>query len=123
MAGLEQLSKLSTSFKGKTTFYLAAAVSDFYMPDHKMAEHKIQSRSQSMPAVDCKEHEFAAQIEGAPLEICLEPVPKLLGLIKAWNPTASVISFKLETDETILESKALGAISKYGVDLVVANLL
>ena len=50
-------------------------------------------------------------------------MPKLLGMIKEWCPRAKVISFKLETDETLLEGKAQAAINKYGVDLVIANLL
>ena len=33
------------------------------------------------------------------------------------------MSFKLETDPNILISKATGAITKYGVDCVIANLL
>ena len=52
----------------------------------------------------------------------LKPVPKKMGELKqSWNPSTTLVSFKLETDLEILESKALGAISKYGVDLVVAN--
>jgi len=52
----------------------------------------------------------------------LAPVPKKLGLIKSeWNPNTVLISFKLETDVQILERKALGAITSYGVDMVVAN--
>ena len=62
--------------------YLAAAVSDFYLPNP--AEHKIQSSAQKT------------------LKIELEPVPKLLGQIKVWAPSARVISFKLETDPAIL---------------------
>merc|ERR1711974_289575 len=42
---------------------------------------------------------------------------------RSWCPDAFVVSFKLETDETILKSKARGAIQKYVVDCVVANML
>jgi len=50
------------------------------------------------------------------------PVPKRLGSVrKEWNPRTVLISFKLETDSKILESKARGAIAKYDVDMVVAN--
>ena len=38
-----------------------------------------------------------------------------------WCPEALCVSFKLETDIKILESKARGSIAKYGMDLVVAN--
>lgn len=41
LQGLEQLSKISAESDIKTVFYLAAAVSDFYIPPDRMAEHKI----------------------------------------------------------------------------------
>jgi len=99
---------------------LAAAVSDFYVPDDALPEHKIQSAAGG--------GDTAA--DGS-LTLQLQPVPKMLGAIKglgggggaAWAPRAFVVSFKLETDSAILLSKAAGAIAKYGVDLVCANLL
>lgn len=69
------------------------------------------------------------------LQLQLRPVPKMLGAIKlgraavegpsaaAWAPAALLVSFKLETDESILFKKALGSLTEYGVDVVVANLL
>eukprot|EP00850_Spirogloea_muscicola_P024435 SM000819S22597 [mRNA] locus=s819:22:1351:+ [translate_table: standard] len=84
-------------------FYLAAAVSDFYLPWAAMAEHKIQS-------------------ERGPLELSLARVPKMLGLLRrAWAPDAFCISFKLETDESILLSKAARSRVHYGMHAVVAN--
>lgn len=53
----------------------------------------------------------------------LLPVPKKLGVIKQINPNAFAISYKLETDEEILESKALMSLKKYNMDMVIANLL
>jgi len=82
---------------------LAAAVSDFYLPEPEMEEHKIQSS------------------EGA-LTLALRPVPKLLGDLKwKWAPDALCVSFKLETDMQILIQKAAGAIAKYSMDAVMAN--
>jgi phosphopantothenate-cysteine ligase len=40
-----------------------------------------------------------------------------------WAPRAFVVSFKLETNPAILLAKASGALIKYRVDLVCANLL
>ncbi|EKX47912.1 hypothetical protein GUITHDRAFT_69144, partial [Guillardia theta CCMP2712] len=89
----------------RAMIYLAAAVSDYFIPDHLMEEHKIQSGSDN-------------------LNICLTPTPKCLSLLKkTWCPRAVVVSFKLETDESILMKKATGAIEKYKVDCVVANIL
>ena len=54
----------------------------------------------------------------------MQSVPKMMGHIKQyWNPSTLLVSFKLETDMSILEQKALGAITNYGVDMVVANQL
>ncbi|KAM1074590.1 hypothetical protein ACFX11_019768 [Malus domestica] len=83
--------------------YLAAAVSDFYVPWKSMAEHKIQSGS-------------------GPLDMRLVQVPKmLLVLRKDWAPMAFCISFKLETDSKILLEKADMALKKYKVHMIVAN--
>jgi phosphopantothenate-cysteine ligase len=58
-------------------FYLAAAVSDFYVPTCEMPEHKIQSSA-------------------GPLELKMQPTPKLLSpLVKDWAKKAFVVSFKV----------------------------
>ncbi|KAG7280522.1 LOW QUALITY PROTEIN: hypothetical protein CRUP_022052 [Coryphaenoides rupestris] len=76
----------------KAMFYLAAAVSDFYIPACDMPEHKIQSSN-------------------GPLQISMKMVPKILSpLVKDWAPHAFVISFKLETDSSILLDKARKAL-------------
>ena len=83
--------------------YLAAAVSDFYVASKSL--HKIQS-------------------DGGTLTVELNPVPKCLGLLtKSWCPEAMTVSFKLETDHTILRKKAEKAVYKYGVTMVIGNLL
>ncbi|CAG5119471.1 unnamed protein product [Candidula unifasciata] len=85
--------------------YLAAAVSDFYIPPEQMPEHKIQSS------------------EG-PRHLHLEMTPKMLKpLVKEWAPKAFVISFKLETDTSLLVDKAKKALDTYHHQVVVANLL
>lgn len=86
-------------------FYLAAAVSDFYIPDSEMPEHKIQS-------------------SGGPLQITMKMVPKLLSpLVKDWAPKAFIISFKLETDPSIIINRARKALEIYRHQVVVANIL
>ncbi|XP_049590508.1 phosphopantothenate--cysteine ligase [Syngnathus scovelli] len=89
----------------KAMFYLAAAVSDFYIPACDMPEHKIQSSN-------------------GPLQLSLKMVPKILSpLVKDWAPQAFVISFKLETDAAILLDKARRALETYRHQAVVANVL
>ncbi|CAE8606085.1 unnamed protein product [Polarella glacialis] len=84
---------------------LAAAVSDFYVPEKEMSAEKIQSRS----------------LDG--LTIQLRNVPKMLGALRLWAPEAFVVSFKLETNPNILLAKAAGSLQKYGVDAVCSNVL
>eukprot|EP01041_Mallomonas_annulata_P002583 gene2583-5055_t len=96
---LERLALLVAPMGSQVMFYLAAAVSDFYISDDRMVMHKIQSSEA--------------------LELILNQVPKCLGtLISEWAPRSFVVSFKLETDDAILLRKARGAILKYGVHLV-----
>ncbi|XP_075975876.1 phosphopantothenoylcysteine synthetase [Anticarsia gemmatalis] len=89
----------------RALLYLAAAVSDFYIPKDRVPTHKMQSES------------------GAPI-IQLHLVPKMLApLVNLWVPEAYVVSFKLETDEGLLIPKARAALEKYKHKMVVANLL
>lgn len=89
----------------KVCFYLAAAVSDFFIPDCEMVEHKIQSR-------------------GNELVLNMHQVPKVLKtLVADWVPSSFVVTFKLETDSTLLKTKAYYAIDCYGHDLVIGNIL
>lgn len=85
--------------------YLAAAVSDFYIPAKELPEHKIQSSD-------------------GPMSLSLHLVPKMLKpLVKDWVPDAYVISFKLETDMELLIPKAQKALTTYNHRLVIANIL
>ena len=68
-------------------FYLAAAVSDFFVPQHRMAEHKIQSGD--VPS-------SGPSSGGKKLVIDLDPVPKFLKrLVEQWAPEAMIVSFKV----------------------------
>ncbi|TDH67052.1 hypothetical protein CCR75_006933 [Bremia lactucae] len=90
-------------YKERALFLLAAAVSDFYITQEKLALHKIPSQH-------------------SPLKLTLQQVPKMLGVLRhAWAPQSFVVSFKLETDWKILRQKAKQAIAKYAMHLVIAN--
>ncbi|CAL7934750.1 unnamed protein product [Xylocopa violacea] len=90
--------------RNNAILYLAAAVSDFYIPSNELSVHKIPS---------C-----------GPSTLSLQLVPKILApLVSLWVPEAFVVSFKLETDETLLISKARNALNKYKHNLVIANML
>ena len=77
LALLEFICKAISTIGKNALIYLAAAVSDFYLPKNEMPTHKIQSN-----------------VNG--LELKLKPTPKLLGKLKAeWCPSAFITSFKL----------------------------
>ena len=93
------------SFGSRVLLYLAAAVSDFYLPLDAMRAHKTQSSA-------------------GDLELKLKTTPKILKTLREdWVPDAFLVTFKLETDPEILMRKARGALDAYGHQVVVANLL
>ncbi|KAL1540509.1 Phosphopantothenate--cysteine ligase 2 [Salvia divinorum] len=103
LQNLQLIASSMSSLGSRALFYLAAAVSDFYVPWESMAVHKIQSSS-------------------GPLDMRLVQVPKMLLVLRRdWAPKAFCISFKLETDKEILLKKARTALEKYNMDMVVAN--
>jgi phosphopantothenate-cysteine ligase len=125
---LREVAKLMQPLGSKALFYLAAAVSDFFVPYDRMVEHKIQSNEEFSQKADANlGHDSkrpAARTEGKSLIIDLEPVPKFLkALVDAWAPEAMIVSFKLETDPSILVTKAQYALDKYAHHLVIGNLL
>eukprot|EP00585_Thalassiosira_rotula_P001220 CAMPEP_0196161558 /NCGR_PEP_ID=MMETSP0910-20130528/47393_1 /TAXON_ID=49265 /ORGANISM="Thalassiosira rotula, Strain GSO102" /LENGTH=572 /DNA_ID=CAMNT_0041426503 /DNA_START=39 /DNA_END=1757 /DNA_ORIENTATION=+ len=115
--------------------YLAAAVSDFYIPDEKKVLHKIQSRDYGIKSQASSSTESSNGGDGggettSPMQVqsdntltlTLYPVPKVIpSLRKDWCPNAFVISFKLETDPSILRQKAVMAMERNDVHMVVGN--
>lgn len=111
-------------------FYLAAAVSDFFVPRERLREHKIQSTSEEDTANGDDTDGAASTEKKSPsgskkLIIDLDPVPKLLKrLVDGWAPEGSmIVSFKLETDPDLLIDKARQALERYAHHLVIGNLL
>jgi hypothetical protein len=112
--------------------YLTAAVSDFYVPYDKMAAHKIQSRdygidassSSSLPnSGEERGDAMTIQSDGT-LTVKFYPVPKMIPNIRrVWCSNAFVVSFKLETDSTILQQKSVLAMEKADVHMVIGNVL
>jgi len=123
---LREVAQLMRPLGTRAMFYLAAAVSDFFVPQDRMVEHKIQSNEEfSENAADgSKAKPPAARTEGRSLIIDLEPVPKFLKqLVDGWAPESIIVSFKLETDPSILVKKAQYSLNKYAHHLVIGNLL
>ncbi|KZZ91603.1 phosphopantothenate-cysteine ligase [Ascosphaera apis ARSEF 7405] len=185
---LRALAKEMRPLGPNALFYLAAAVSDFFIPRNRMAEHKIQSSNEpptSSPSREEESKDEGAKGDQSPgagsttssnppspgaasdissreiytgyndssthidhpskspqptdnnkkkkdphpyhkkLIIDLDPVPKFLTvLVNGWAPQGSmIVSFKLETDPSLLMSKSQQAINRYCHHLVIGNLL
>ncbi|KAJ9205084.1 hypothetical protein DTO164E3_1707 [Paecilomyces variotii] len=125
---LRSLAILMRPLGPNALFYLAAAVSDFFIPRDRMAEHKIQSSEVPVISEDqiyTGENESQPSRNGKKLVIDLDPVPKFLHrLVDGWAPDGSmIVSFKLETDPSLLVNKARTALQRYSHHLVIGNLL
>ncbi|GJQ13255.1 hypothetical protein GpartN1_g5046.t1 [Galdieria partita] len=114
LCALRQIALSLNPFGKKVIMFLAAAVSDFYVPESELPEHKISSS-----VLQGDEEDWQASQSYL---LRLYHVPKCLGLLKSkWAPEAYVVAFKLETDANVLLEKAKKTIDQYGVDIVVAN--
>ena len=140
---LRALSHLLSPLGPNALLYLAAAVSDFFVPPERMSEHKIQSTDMAALAAAAAaaegggtstpangEEEFD-NFDATPkvarskrLVVDLDPVPKFLkNLVDGWAPQGMIASYKLETDPSILVHKARHSLGRYQHHLVIGNLL
>jgi phosphopantothenate-cysteine ligase len=141
---LRAISRLMAPLGPNGLLYLAAAVSDFFVPPERMAEHKIQSTDavKNFPgqsplnpvpasAQPQEEEESFDNFDSSPtvprhkrFVIDLDPVPKFLkSLVDGWAPQGMIVSYKLETDPSILVHKARYSLDRYQHHLVIGNLL
>lgn len=123
---LRRISILMRPLGPKALFYLAAAVSDFFLPRDRLSEHKIQSSetNRADEAAEPGSSGSATTSQGKSLMVNLNPVPKFLkSLVDGWAPEGMIISFKLETDPSLLVFKAQQALVRYSHHLVIGNLL
>lgn len=144
---LRAIARLMKPLGPRALLYLAAAVSDFFVPPERMSEHKIQSTnaaSKLQPEASSSEVAGAADenqdgddeeafdnFDANPsvprskrLVIDLDPVPKFLeNLVDGWAPEGMIVSYKLETDPAILVHKARTSLDRYQHHLVIGNLL
>jgi phosphopantothenate-cysteine ligase len=133
---LREIAQLMRPLGSKGLFYLAAAVSDFFIPKDRMAEHKIQSSGaiersdrETNPGRETEETDAELEagttsVQSKKLVVNLDPVPKFLKrLVDGWAPEGMIVSFKLETDPSVLISKAHCSLERYSHHLVIGNLL
>ena len=131
---LREIAMLMRPLGSRGMFYLAAAVSDFFLPRDRLTEHKIQSSEANDDRLVAVKH-HPGLVDGAPssephqikskkLIVDLDPVPKFLKrLVDGWAPEGMIVSFKLETDPSLLVAKAQQALERYSHHLVIGNLL
>ena len=123
---LKDISLLLRPLGPRSIFYLAAAVSDFFLPRDRLSEHKIQS-SDPAQQVNGQQERPTGTNEGPrsrQLVINLDPVPKILkNLVEGWAPQGMIVSFKLETDPDLLIGKSRQALARYQHHLVIGNIL
>ncbi|KAH9905270.1 DNA/pantothenate metabolism flavoprotein [Xylariomycetidae sp. FL2044] len=141
---LRAVARLMRPLGPKGLLFLAAAVSDFFVPPERMSEHKIQSTDatdklkQGPTTISTEQREEEQQEEEAldnfdssptvprskRLIVDLDPIPKFLkNLVDGWAPEGMIVSFKLETDPNILVHKAKYSLDRYQHHLVIGNLL
>lgn len=99
----ESIHKLNCSHK--VLYIMAAAVSDFYVP--------LNQLSDNLESID------------EDITMHLKTTPKTLGLIKKMFGDSNfvMVSFKLETDESILEQKVIKSFNHSFSDFIVGNVL
>ena len=112
---LQKCCESTRSYNGMVMIYLAAAVSDFWIPPELRSEHKMESSLSSTAS---------NSVSQDVLTLKLYPVPKVIGKLREqWAPNAFCVSFKLETNEKILEKKMRRAVERYKVHMVIGNML
>ena len=93
---LRAISHELNRMKRKALYYLAAAVSDFFLPTQKMV------RDNPVESYRCPAYRFRNQSEHkiqsrkGSLQIEMDQVPKILQpLVDEWTPEAFIVSFKV----------------------------
>lgn len=79
------------------SFYLSAAVSDYYLNREYRPEHKIQTKSMLSTIAKSSDDYLDKSLSTIEdLHLSLQPVPKVMKLLTTlWSPSSYVISFKV----------------------------
>lgn len=86
IACLQSVSLILQRLDVPAMFILAAAVSDFYVPENQLPEHKMQSSQ-------------------GDIQLKLTPVPKCLGILRSrWAPHSFIVSFKVGFSRNVATS-------------------
>ncbi|CAI2726018.1 unnamed protein product [Schistosoma spindalis] len=91
------VNRSSTQKQIHLSFYLSAAVSDYYLNREYRPEHKIQTKSILSTTAKSSDDYLDKSLSGIEdLHLSLQPVPKVMKLLTTlWSPSSYVISFKI----------------------------
>jgi phosphopantothenate-cysteine ligase len=93
---LRAISKEMKRLGPNAMYYLAAAVSDFFLPRQKMVSTTIHTFRLSLNRRDVVQSEHKIQSGKGSLHIEMDQVPKVLKpLVSEWVPAGFVVSFKV----------------------------
>lgn len=115
--GIDVIATHCLDYENNVIFYLSAAVSDFYIPDHLLPKDKISVDSELLPYKENTLFSPSITLE-------LYSTPKSIQLIRNKCSNSFLVMFKLETsNEEHLYHKSVKALQKYNANIVCANLL
>ncbi|KAJ1610253.1 putative phosphopantothenoylcysteine synthetase [Cryptosporidium canis] len=114
--GIENIISYCTELSTKIIFFLAAAVSDFYIPNNLLSINKISADSNLALNIDNE-----PQVPTITLE--LYSTPKCAQFIRKKLPDCFLVLFKLETEEETLYQKSDKLLIMYNANVICANLL
>ncbi|CAG8497067.1 9969_t:CDS:2 [Acaulospora colombiana] len=119
---LRGVTNLMSDLNEHAIYYLAAAVSDFFIPDQKMVQFPIYCLP--VKSFDNSHAQHKIQSGEGALTLRMDQVPKFLKpMVTNWVPRGFIVSFKLETDPNLLIDKSRHALTRYGHQIVIGNLL
>ncbi|EAK87868.1 phosphopantothenoylcysteine synthetase [Cryptosporidium parvum Iowa II] len=114
--GVDYITSHCTEFPGNFIFFLAAAVSDFYIPENLLPKNKISSSSG-----------ISLDLENEPktpsITLELYSTPKYARYIRNKLPLCFLVLFKLETEYEILFKKSDNLLKICDANVICANLL
>ncbi|KAF7459326.1 phosphopantothenate--cysteine ligase [Cryptosporidium felis] len=114
--GIKEITLLTGKFSKNVIFFLAAAVSDFYIPEKLLSHNKISINS-------CENLDLDSEDLTPCLKLDLYSSPKSVHYIRDSSPNSFLVLFKLETEVEVLLDKSMNLLSKYNADVICANLL
>uniref|UniRef100_A0A183F3U2 DFP domain-containing protein n=1 Tax=Heligmosomoides polygyrus TaxID=6339 RepID=A0A183F3U2_HELPZ len=123
---IKEAIELKTRYKERILYIPFSTLQSycFYLDEVGSVSFTTNTRDTECCPLDMSTPTHKIQSSGGELNLRLSLAPKAIDkIVNKIVPDAYVVSFKLETDESILIPKARGALEKYGHELVIGNVL